>query len=139
MTRRLASGLAALVPLVTVAGASAAGEPGPRLMRPTGGFAYCGHTSQPGSLYCFSPISGKWIRIDRLFEGKHVKVREGNDSDSYWAWDSYRRTTTGTDPRLVMFRRTRGVDVILNNHTWGYSDAGVRSNAPPQSGSFAAG
>ena len=121
MTRRLASGLAVLVPLVAVAGASSAGEPG-QWLSPAGGFAYCSHTSYPGSLYCFSPISGKWIRIDRLYEGKYVKVREGNDS--YWAWDSHRRTTTGTNPRLVTYRRTRGVDIIPNNHTRGYEERG---------------
>jgi hypothetical protein len=94
----------------------------PTWFRAPGHFVYCAHAVAASSgswLWCFSTVSGRWIRITDIRAGEYVKVGEG-DTERF-ALVSRKRVTTGRDPALVGFRRTRGV-TGLGKHDLYYDD-----------------
>ena len=83
----------------------------PTWFRAHGHFAYCAHDASSEEdgpwIWCFSSVSGRWIRITGIQEGKYVRVGKG-DSERY-KWISRKRVSTGVEPKLIGFRRTSGV------------------------------
>jgi len=95
----------AVVPVLAGTEISAAGmsKSEPRWFRAPGHFAYCAHAMAEDWIWCFSTVSGRWIRITNIRSITVVRVGKGNSERITVI--SNKRITTGRDPGLIGFRR----------------------------------